>query len=85
MRTITLDNGTVLAGSCDLDNGYLFMNVCGIDLQDGERFFGDPENTKRIVYVSFRHEYVYEGYTEMNSIAEDGDHLLVVMRRPANA
>ena len=81
MQTITLHDGTVLNGICDLDDGYLYMYIHNLTMVDGFALFSVPAKTDKIIFNSYLNEYVYEGYTEIYSINMSRGNFNIVMRK----
>ena len=88
VQTITLNDGTVWEGHI-MDGGdgiMIFVYMTGMDLLTGVSLFSNPERTGRILFTSYGHEYIYEGYTVIWSVsAEFGNCNLTMKKGRANA
>lgn len=78
-RTITLDDGTVLEGSCGASAGRLWVTVKNMTLPDAFAVFSDETKTAviRWDYGSELYE-TYEGYTHLFCLQEDGENDVMV-------
>lgn len=84
MKTITLNDGTVVNGNI-LDNGdgiKIFVYLFGMSLMEGYQLFSNTENVSRIVANEYDNETVYEGYTEIMAINTEFGNCNLVMRQP---
>lgn len=84
MKTITLNDGTVVNGNI-LDNGdgiIIFVYLFGLSLAEGFALFSDTNKTSRIIANEYDVETVYEGYTNISAINTEFGNCNLVMRKP---
>ena len=87
VKTITLNDGTILVGTVlpDGEGIKIFVYLDKYPLLNGVVLFSDPEKTSRIIAMSYGHEYIYEGFTEVIAANNEYGNCNLVMRRPVNA
>ena len=84
MRTITLNDGTVVNGSV-LTDGYgyaIYVYLFGMSLMNGFALMSDPTKTSRIVVTEYENETIYEGFTEIASVNSERGNCNLTMRKP---
>ena len=87
METVTLNDGTVLAGHIleNGDNRIIFVYLDGLSLVEGVTYFSDPERTSVIHTMNHGTEKVYIGYTDLYSASREyGNGHLVLRKADAN-
>ena len=82
---LTLNDGTVLEGASALASGDLFVYVPGSDIRTVFGLLIEPENTAQITYTMMDgNDVVYEGYTKLIAVRDEGNSLVTsVMRKGA--
>ena len=83
MNTLTLNDGTVLPGTI-LESGdgrIIFVYLDNLGIERGFQLFIDPGKTSRIVAVSFDHERVYEGFTQLTAINNEYGNCNITMQK----
>lgn len=85
MRTITLNDGTVVDGTI-LDNNdgvKIFVYLTGKTLAEGYMLMSDNAKTERMTFHEYDIDTVFEGYTEIVAINTTTISCNLVMRKPA--
>ena len=82
MRTLTLNDGTVLQNSYALlsDSLFVYVQQYGITLVSFFELFCNPEKTAQIVYTQPNGENVtYTGYERLISVRDEGNGLFTAV------
>lgn len=83
MRTITLNDGTVLEGTI-LEGGYddyILVYIDGMPLAQGFAIFSDASKTSHIVYNNYEKTAVYDRFTELAGINSEFGNCNVMLRK----
>lgn len=83
MQTILLNDGTEVAGHIlDGDDGsMIFVYLDNMSVVEGVMLFADSEKSRHIVALSYGHEHIYDGYTELYSASHAYGNCNLVMKR----
>ena len=71
METLTLNDGTVLAGYCSEGTGKLFVYLYNQTLASAYVYLSDSEKTKKIMEHNYDAQYTYTGYNHLYCISEE--------------
>ena len=71
METLTLNDGTVLAGYCSETSGKLFVYLYDQTLLSAYEYLSFPEKTVRIQENNYDAKYTYNGYNHLYCISEE--------------
>lgn len=83
MRTITLNDGTVLEGTL-LEGGYddyILIYIDGMPISQGFAIFSDASKTNRIVYNNYDKVIEYNGFTGLDAINNEFGNCNVMLRK----
>lgn len=81
-ETITLYDGTVLAGHCIRVDVHLFVYLTGgISMAEGFAIFTQPDRLIRIVENNHGHEHIYDGYTQLTAINTEYGNCNLTLRK----
>lgn len=80
-KLIFADDTECTVGLCgSYDDGPLYIEVYGLSFVECAQIFSDPEKTARMTYDYTIDQNVFEGYTELASLALAGDVINVTMK-----
>ena len=83
MQQLILNDGTVLDGHI-IDNGdgmIIFVYLNNMSMDAGFAIMKDSAKTSKIRAISFGHEYIYTGYTNIKSISSEYGNCNLVMTK----
>lgn len=75
-RFIKLNDGTILSDSQVYDNGKGLNFIIGdksLDILQTVLLLSKKENTQKIIYHYYKAELVFEGYTKLVSVRDEGN------------
>ena len=74
---------TVHAGRARENGDILFVYIEDkpVDLSKAFYLLSDPENVKKITYHYYKAALIFEGFTELTSIQNDGNRIISVLKK----
>ena len=79
---ITLNDGTILEGASIIAERFiLYLYVPGNDMRTVFDLLIEPENTKRILYEDGSTVAVYDGFTKLTAVRDEGDQITAVLEK----
>lgn len=81
MKTLTLNDGTVVNGHCLLQNDILFVYLDGMSIAEGVALFSDPERTEIIIENTPGNTHEHRGYMELYSADHEYGNCNLVMKK----
>lgn len=83
-KTLTFSGGKKLQNSYALEGRselFVYVEDEGATLPDVFKILADEKKTKKIVYKYSEAEYVFEGYTKLVSIRDEGTAITAMLTR----
>lgn len=78
-RKLILNDGTILEGSeAGYADGFLWLYITGMSLQDAAIMAFNPEKTRKITFQYENMQEIYEGFTVCTNLHIDQDGLVSV-------
>lgn len=85
-KLIFADDTECTVGLCgSYDDGPLYIEVYGLSFVECAQIFGNPEKTSRMIYDIDVEQVLYEGYTELVSLALADGVINITMRKAVAA
>ena len=79
---ITLNNGTVREGASLIPDRYtLYLYIPGGDMRTVFGLLIEPENTQRILCEEDGSVALYDGYTKLTAVRDEGDQITAVLEK----
>lgn len=81
METLTLNDGTLLSdSSAHQDDARLYVYIrSGAGLQEVFNLLIDPEKTERIVMNAPDFERIFEGFTKLTAVTDEGNGMITAV------
>ena len=84
MEKLTLANRKVLSNSSAVLSGDLFLYMNGYGMQEIFDLLIDPAKTKKITYTQINGDkVVYNGYTKLTAVRDEGNDLITAVLKKA--
>jgi hypothetical protein len=83
-RYLKLNDGTILSDSQAYDDGNGLNVIIGdksLDILQTILLLSNKENTKRIIYHYYKAELVFDGYTKLVSVRDEGTIITVTLKK----
>jgi hypothetical protein len=83
-RYLKLNDGTILADSQAYDDGKGLNIIIGdksLDILQTVLLLSNKENTQRIIYHYYKVELVFDGYTKLVSVRDEGTMITVTLKK----
>lgn len=81
-RCIKLNDGTILSDSQAYDSGNGLTVIIGdksLDILHTALLLSNKENTQKIIYHYYKVDIVFDGYTELKSVQDDGKQIVAML------
>ena len=83
-RYLKLNDGTILEDSQAYDDGKGLNIIIGdksLDILQTVLLLSNKENTQRIIYHYYKVELVFDGYTKLVSVRDEGTMITVTLKK----
>lgn len=83
-RYLTLSDGTDLKNSHALQDRttlFVYIEDEDVDFKKAFGYLSDPEKVSHIVYHYYKAELIFDGYTKLTSMTDEGGRVLAVLRK----
>ena len=74
-------DGSIIPGHARKGVNALFLYLEGISKEAAQSLLSDPGNVKTIIYHYYKVDLVFEGYTELSVINQDGDIITAMLEK----
>ena len=79
MRQLIMNDGTIINGDAGLADGFLWLWMQGVTMQEAAAIAFDKSKTRRIIFKHGEAEEVYTGYTVCTNIKANNGETAVCM------
>lgn len=79
METLTLNDGTVLAGHCIRSGRNLYIYLDNMSILNGVALFSDASKVGKIIENNHGTENVYQGFTRLVAVSHEFGNCNIVM------
>lgn len=86
-RYLKLNDGTILSDSQAYDDGKGLNIIIGdksLDILQTVLLLSNKENTQKIIYHYYKVELVFDGYTKLVSVRDEGTMITATLKKEAS-